>query len=112
MTAAANIIARIRANGANVMLDGDKLHIVNKLKLPAGALDFIKANGQSIASHLAKEADHEERIAIMTIDSPLTRKEAEFLLRWQMTKTPEGYTDERWQHAVNAAAIQIDRMGA
>src|SRR5690606_18050598 len=66
----AALMARIRAHGANVA-EGDKLKLVNANRLPAGALDYIKANGRDLAGWLereAQEAQFEERAAIIEFD--------------------------------------------
>lgn len=77
MASPAEIVARVRAHGANVMIDGGKLIIVNRAKLPAGALDFIKAHGRAIADFLDHEAEFEERAAIVEYDAGAPREMAE-----------------------------------
>lgn len=71
------ILDRIRSHGANVMLDGDKLVIVNPAKLPDGARDFIRQHAKEIAAYLSDEAEFEERAAIVEHDGGAPREMAE-----------------------------------
>lgn len=77
MTDPGKILERIRSHGANVMLDRDRLVVVNRGKLPAGAMDYIKAHGKQIAAFLSDEADIEERAAIIEHDGGAPREMAE-----------------------------------
>jgi integrase len=57
----AKIVKRIRAHGANVYLDGNKLRIVNRAKLPDAAMTHIRRHARAIAHWLDYEAAYEER---------------------------------------------------
>jgi len=105
---AAKIIERIRANGANVMCDGGKLVIVNRTKLPDGAIDFIRAQARDIALFLEREAETEERAAIIEYDGGLTRAVAEYLTKLLMSSPPHGSNPSDWSWFVGEAAKAID----
>lgn len=102
------IIERIRANGANVTIDGGRLRIVNGDKLPAGALEFIKAHSKEIADWLDREAEFEERAAIIQYDGGLTRAVAEYLTRLLMASPPDSADPADWSWFVAEAAKKID----
>src|SRR5690554_2274877 len=75
------IVERIRALGANVYIDGDRLRIANRSKLPAKAIDVIRDNAAEIAEWLEDEAAYEERAAIIEHDGGLTRAVAEYITK-------------------------------
>ncbi|GAC1572973.1 MAG: hypothetical protein NVS3B5_02190 [Sphingomicrobium sp.] len=104
----AAILNRIRTFGANVMSDNGNLIIVNREKLPKVAIDFIKQNGREIASFLDREAEFEERAAIIQYDGGLNRSVAEYLTRLLMASPPEG-SESDWTWFVGQAALIIDR---
>lgn len=108
MPSAAKIIERVRANGANVTLDGGKLVIVNRAKLPTEALAFIKSHAREIAAFLDAESEFEERAAIIEYDGGLTRAVSEYLTRLLMSDTPEGTSPTDWSWFVGEAAKRID----
>lgn len=91
------------------MIDGNKLTIVNRAKLPAGASDFIRANGKEIAAFLEREADFGERAAIIEYDGGLARPAAEYLARLLMSAPPEGADKSDWSWFVGQATQIIDR---
>lgn len=103
------ILERIRSFGANVMMDHANLIVINREKLPAGAMDYIKKNGREIASFLDKEADFAERAAIMEYDGGLNRPAAEYLTRLLMASPPEGTDRADWSWFVGVASQIIDR---
>lgn len=108
MADARAIIARLRSFGANIISDNGKLIVVNRDKLPAGAVDFIKQHGGEIAAFLDREAEFEERAAIMEYDGGLTRSVAEYVTRLLMASPPEG-AESDWSWFVGKAAQIIDR---
>lgn len=103
------ILERIRSFGANVMVDHANLTVVNREKLPAGALEYIKKNGREIASFLEKEANFSERAAIMEYDGGLNRPAAEYLTRLLMSSPPEGTDQADWSWFVGMASQIIDK---
>ena len=108
MLSAAKIIERIRSNGANVTLDSGKLVIVNRAKLPAEGIDFIRSHAREIAAFLDQEAETEERAAIIEYDGGLTRAVAEYLTKLLMSAAPAGSNPSDWSWFVSEAAKAID----
>lgn len=102
------ILAKVRGHGANIMLDGQKLVIVNREKLPAGALDFIKLHARQIAAFLESEADFEERAAIIEFDGGLPRQAAEDLAGILLARPPNDCDPADWNWFVGKAADIID----
>lgn len=107
----AKLIARIRDLGANVMVDGDRLEIVNKHKLPAGALDFIKKNARAVGELLIKEAEFEERAAKIEYGSGCPREMAEEFARICIAARPEGWTDLDHSWFITRCGQIIDAAG-
>jgi hypothetical protein len=68
MASPAKIVERIRAHGANVYLDGNKLRIVNRAKLPDAAMAHIRRHARAIADWLDDKAGYEERATIIEHD--------------------------------------------
>lgn len=109
MADARAVIERIRSFGSNVMVDGSKLTVINKEKLPPGALSFITNNGRDIAAFLEREAEFEERAAIMEYGGGLRRADAEFLAKLLMSSPPEGANRSDWSWFVGQALQIIER---
>jgi hypothetical protein len=105
----AKIIERIRAHGANVMIDGGRLEIINKAKLPAGSADYIRQNAKAIAAFLDREAEFEERAAIMEYNGGLRRADAEYLTKLLMANPPEGIDPADWTYLVSEGAKIAER---
>lgn len=112
MAEIAKIIDRIRANGANVEIDGGKLRIVNGKKLPAGALDFIRQRGREIAAFIEQEGEFEERAAIIEHDGGVTSARADELARLLQANPPPDVSPADWTWFVGKAAEIIDRRAA
>jgi len=108
MANVADLVARIRSFGANVTLDGDKLLIVNREKLPGSALDFIRQHGKQVAAFLEHEGEVEERAAIIEHDGGLTRPAAEYLTKLLFSTPPAGVTPADWSWFVGKAATVFD----
>lgn len=108
MLSAAKIIERIRANGANVMCDRGKLVVINRSKLPDEALGFIRDHAKEIAALLDREAEFEERAAIIEYDGGLTRAVAEYLTKLLLAAAPDGANSADWSWFVGEAAKAID----
>jgi hypothetical protein len=104
-----SVVERIRELGANILIDGSKLTVVNKHKLPASALAFIKEHGRDIAAFLKREAEFDERAAIMEYDGGLRRADAEFLARMLLANPPEGADRCDWSWFVSQASQIVDR---
>lgn len=112
MADVAKIIERIRAHGANVLLDGRKLQIVNRAKLPAGALDYIKAHSRDIADFLDREAEVEERAAIIQFDGGAPRAWAEQFADLLINQRPPGIDELEWSWFITRCGHIIDEAPA
>lgn len=112
MADVAKIIDRIRANGANVIIDAGKLRIVNSKKLPAGSLDFIKRHGKEIARFVEDEGEVEERSAIMEHEGGVPRAYADQLARLLHANPPSDVAPADWTWFVGKAAQIVDRRAA
>ena len=104
----AKILGRIRSHGANVLLDGRKLQIVNRAKLPAGALDYIKAHGREIADFLDREAEVEERAAVIEFDGGVPRKWAEQFADLLINQKPAGVDELDWSWFITRCGQILD----
>jgi hypothetical protein len=112
MADTAKLVERIRASGANIILDAGKLRVVNSKKLPLGALDFIKKYGKELADFLEKEGDFEERSAIIEHDGGVPRVSADDLARLLLASPPKDVNLADWTWFVSKAAEIIDRRAA
>jgi hypothetical protein len=110
--AAADTLSRVRALGANIMLDGEKLRIINRAKLPPAAIAMIRDHARDIAALIEAEAEFEERAAILEYDGGLPRPQAEDLARILVANPPEGVEPADWTWFCGKAAEIIDRRAA
>lgn len=108
MADAAEIMKRIRAHGANVTIDGGKLIVVNKAKLPEGALDFIRQNSRAIAAFIERKGDVDERAAIIEFEGGMPRRDADRIARLLFANCPAGTPAADWTWFVNKAMEIID----
>ena len=108
----ARIMERIRAHGANIMLDGGKLEIINRAKLPDGALDYIKQNARDIADFLDREGGFEERAAIIEFDGGAPREWAEKFASILIKSRPSGVNDLDWSWFITSCGKIIDEAPA
>lgn len=104
----ASILRRIRSHGANVDLDGGRLIVINREKLPAGAIDFIRQHGRDIAALLEWEADVTERAAIIEYEGGTPRADADRLARLLFANCPAGTNPADWTWFVNKALEIMD----
>lgn len=104
MPDAAKILDRVRSHGANVMLDGSHLEIINPRKLPEGAAAYIRQNAKAIAAFLDRESEFEERASIMEFDGGLTRSSAEYITKILLASPPDGANLADWQWFVMQSA--------
>jgi len=109
MADAAKIIARVRAHGANILLDGRRLEIINPAKLPEGASAYIRENAKAIAVFLSEEAVFEERAAILQYDGGLRRADAEYLTKLMLANPPRGADAADWAWFVSEGAKIAER---
>lgn len=109
MASISDLVDRVRSHGANVTLDGSKLVIVNRHKLPAVAMDFIRQHGKEIANFLDKEGEFSERAAILEYDGGLKRSVAEYLTKLLLSNPPEGANPSDWSWFVAEGAKIAER---
>lgn len=108
MADVSDLMARVRAHGANLMLDGGRLKLINGKKLPAGALDYIKQNGKLIADWLDREAQFEERAAIIEFDGGAPREWAEQFAQYLFKTRPEGVNELDWTLFLDTCGRMLD----
>lgn len=78
MSLAEEIYARVRHHGANLKIEGDGIAIVHEWKLPKVAAEVIAKHRIELFRYLeAKNAEFEERAAVLEYDEGLPRKMAE-----------------------------------
>ena len=112
MASAAEIVARVRAKGANVVLDRNVLRLVNGKRLSADARNFVAQHGTEIAAFLDAEGQFEERAAIMEHDGGLPRFAAEGLARVLLANVPDGVDAADWSFFVSKAIVIMDGSAA
>jgi hypothetical protein len=110
MSSAADLVHRIQSFGANVILDGNALRIVNKQKLPATASAYIAKHGKEIAEYLRSDeyADFEERAAIIEFDGGAPREWAERFARYLGQAKPAGVSELDWSWFLTVCGRMID----
>lgn len=108
----AKIMERVRSFGANVVIDGGRLKIINGKKLPKDATAFIAANAAAIADWLDREAEVEERSAILEHDGKTPREVAEAFARLCIKHMTEGWSELDRSWAITRCAAIIDEVAA
>lgn len=101
------IIERIRANGADVVLKDDGLHVVNRDSLPAGAMDFIRQHSAAIVELLRDEPDDDRPApaAPRSMGWMIPRETADCIASLLMASDPG---DPDWTWFVSKAMAIID----
>lgn len=110
MPSAETIYARVRHYGANLQIKGETIAIVHQWKLPKDALSVIAENRDDLFRFLeAKNAEFEERAAILEFDGDLPRKMAE---RFAETEVYEvvGLSPEDRSYTLTACGRMIDEV--
>jgi hypothetical protein len=103
------ILARIRAHGANVILDEGKLRFINGKKLPPDAAAFIGQHRDALIAHLQDEADEiDERSAIIEYDGNTPRAAAERFAR-EIAVAKGCKTGAALQTYLDACGLILDR---
>ena len=102
------IIERIRSYGANIVLDGRKLEIVNPGKLPEGAGAYVRQNAKAIADFLDRESEFEERAAIIEFDGGTPRDWAEQFAKFCIAHRPSGVSELDWSLFITSAGRIVD----
>lgn len=105
---AGSIMARIRAAGANVEIDGGKLHIVNGRKVPDDLRAELRRNGRAVAEWLDREGEFEERAAIIEFDGHAPREWAEQFAAVLIKNRPPAVSDLDWSWFITRCGQIID----
>lgn len=105
----AGIVGRARQLGGNVMLDGNRLKLVNRAKLSAEMVDALRQHAREVADFLEREGEFEERAAIMEHDGGLTRPAAEYMTRLLIKNAPRGTDAADWSWFCSQAIQIVER---
>lgn len=110
MADVADLFNRVRSFGANIVLDGNSLRIVNPQKLPASARTYIAKNGQAVAEYLRSDEniEFEERAAIVEFDGGAPREWAEQFARYLSLTKPAGVSEMDWSWFLTTCGRMID----
>lgn len=106
----AKIIARVRTLGGDIVLDGDRLFIANRSKLPTQAIQFIEMHAKEIAAVLQAERAVEigERAAIIEYDGHVPREWAEQFAQILISRKPKNVDEGDWAWFLTACGRIID----
>lgn len=110
MTDVADLLDRVRSFGANIVLDGNTLRIVNRQKLPPAAVGYIAKHGKAVAEYLRSDEniEFEERAAIIEFDGCVPREWAEQFARYLTKTRPAGISDLDWSWFLTNCGRMID----
>lgn len=110
MADVADLVDRVRSFGANIVLDGNSLRIVNRQKLPATASAYIAKHANDIADYLRSDAnvEFEERAAIVEFDGCMPREWAEQFARYLTSTKPARVSDMDWSWFLTTCGRLID----
>jgi hypothetical protein len=105
---AGSIITRIRAVGANVEIDGGKLHIVNGRRVPDDLRADLRRNGKAVAEWLDHEGAVEERAAIIQFDGHTPREWVDQFAQFCISHRPRGVSDLDWSWFITRCGQIVD----
>jgi hypothetical protein len=110
LTDVADLVDRVRSFGANIVLDGNSLRIVNRQKLPDSARAYIAKHGKAVAEYLRSDENiaFEERAAIIEFDGRAPRDWAEQFARYLGHTKPAGISDMDWSWFLTTCGRMID----
>jgi len=110
LTSVADLVDRVRSFGANIVLDGNSLRIVNRQKLPASAVAFITKHGKAVAEYLLSDEniEFEERAAIVEFDGCTPREWAEQFARYLTKTKPATVSEIDWSWFLTTCGRMID----
>lgn len=110
MADAERIIDRVRAFGADIILDGGGLRLVAGNKLPQEAVTYVAANQPAILRYLQEQIEDavDERAAIIEFEAGAPRDWAEQFARILYRRRPAGVSDLDWSWFVTACGRIID----
>jgi hypothetical protein len=114
MADAAEILARVRARGANIVMDGDRLRLVGATKLSPEARQFVTDHRAAIVEHLRAERDAEieERAAVIEFEGKAPREWAEQFAQILYARRPQGVSDIEWSWFITTCGRIIDEAPA
>jgi hypothetical protein len=106
----AAILDRLRATGANVVLDGKQMRLINGGKLSGEAKAYLVQHRAEIAALLQAEQDEavEERAAIIEFDGHAPREWAEQFARVLIQHRPAGIREVDWSWFITTCGRIID----
>lgn len=107
MSTVVDLLTRVRLRGANITLGPDGLRIINRDKLSAEAVAFIRKHRAAIVEHLRQEdaeAEFEERAGILEFDGGMCRADAEAYARLLLAQPPSDVSPADWSWFVGLAA--------
>ncbi len=110
MASPEDILARVRAAGANIVLDGEKLTLVAAPRIGEAGVALVKQNRAALVALLRQERDEavEERAAIIEFDGRAPREWAEQFARILFLRRPAGVTDMDWSWFITTCGRIID----
>lgn len=114
MSSTAELIERIRAKGANIVLGEDGLRIINRDRLPDEAIDYIRKHRDALVEHLRSVAvtaggDATDSYRPIQVNRPpASAMGADDLSRLLYENTPEGVDAADWTWFVGYASKIFD----
>lgn len=110
MAEAGIILDRIRSFGANVVLEGEQLRLVNSRKLPPDARNYLAMHRDAIAAVLRQDQQDafEERAAIIEFDGGAPREWAEQFAKYLFQTKPKGVNEIDWAWFIDTCGRMID----
>ncbi len=91
------------------MLDGRRLKLVNRAKLPADVIADLKQSPGEVAAFLEQEGEFEERAAILEHDGGLTRQAAEYMTAILLKNAPGEADPADWSWFCSRAMQIVER---
>ena len=110
MPSAAEVVERVRSLGANITVDGDKLSIQNRNKLPPEAIAYVRKHAETIADFICAEAEIDQRAAIMEHDGEVPRDIADFCARAMIPGIPAGISEADRSFYITAIGRIVDEV--
>ncbi|WP_332717391.1 hypothetical protein [Pelagibacterium mangrovi] len=106
----AAILDRVRFYGANIVLDGDQLRLINSRKLPSEARAHLAEHREAIADLLRRDREDalEERAAIIEFDAGAPREWAEAFAKFLIRSKPKGVDEIEWSWFITTCGRMID----
>lgn len=107
----AEILARVRRKGANIVLRDGSLVVVNGYRLATGGAEFIAANRDAIVALLKGEDEAvDERAALIEYEGKTPRQWAEQFADILIRQRPAGVTDLDWGWFIGRCSQIVDEV--